>query len=38
MCKEKTSLSDYHLSAALKQNVGGHKFKDDCEVETFLAQ
>jgi len=30
--------SDYHLSVVVKKNPGGHKFKDNCEVETFVTQ
>jgi hypothetical protein len=28
--------SDYDMFSALKQNLGGHKFKDHGEVETAL--
>jgi hypothetical protein len=30
--------ADYHLFLALKQNFGGHKFKDDREVETVVTR
>jgi hypothetical protein len=29
---------DYHLFPALKQNLGGLRFKDDHEVETIVTQ
>jgi hypothetical protein len=30
-------VGDYHLFVALKQNLGGYKFKDDGEVETVVS-
>jgi hypothetical protein len=33
-----SSPSDCHLFTALKQNLGGHKFKDDREVQTVVTR
>jgi hypothetical protein len=29
-------VGNYDLSLSLKQNLGGHKFKDDCKMETVV--
>jgi len=33
-----SSPRDFHLLEALKKNVGGHKSKNNCEVETVLTR
>jgi hypothetical protein len=30
------AMSNYHPLLALKINLGDHKFKDDCEMETVV--
>jgi hypothetical protein len=30
--------SDYHLFPALKEYLSGHRFKDDCEVQTDVTR
>lgn len=32
------SPSDYHLFTALNQNLGGHRFTDDRDVETGVTR